>query len=270
MFRLGSVPLAIGLYKKAGFRAESFTTAQEASLPIHIQHEDVDLGKDVHVKILELADLPNVVELDARFFGSRRTQLLTDIYKSSLKDGCLCLEKNGNLLGFIMVRRRQVSKKDGGFAEGPEYAYRLGPCSVLPEYGINGFKTLFQQAIQAVNNDIHDLNGDAKMYVVFPRNADKETIYIDTKELAKAMGINIDLDRVFDEHQDIFKADSSKKNDEQWRYMQSLDFHQEYFEQVMSCTPGEPIETKPTQRKAYKSRARPEGIFASATPGDKA
>ncbi|MBW2174403.1 MAG: GNAT family N-acetyltransferase [Deltaproteobacteria bacterium] len=34
-FRLGSVPLAIGLYKKVGFHAEAFTTSQEAELPLN-------------------------------------------------------------------------------------------------------------------------------------------------------------------------------------------------------------------------------------------
>jgi ribosomal protein S18 acetylase RimI-like enzyme len=34
-FRLGSVPLAIGLYKKVGFHAEAFTTSQGAELPLN-------------------------------------------------------------------------------------------------------------------------------------------------------------------------------------------------------------------------------------------
>ena len=35
-FRLGAVPLAIDLYQDIGFLPESFTTAQEAQLPIHL------------------------------------------------------------------------------------------------------------------------------------------------------------------------------------------------------------------------------------------
>ncbi len=49
--------------------------------------------------------------------------------------------------------------------------------------------------------------------------------------------------------------------------MESLGFHQEYFEQVMSYTPGEAADTPPAQRKAEETRADPEGIFAAATPG---
>jgi hypothetical protein len=110
------------------------------------------------------------------------------------------------------------------------------------------------------------------MYAVFPKNADKEEIYEDTRELAKAMGMdaNMNLDRVFDEHDHIFGAQKSTTPEEQWKYMESLGFHQEYFEQVMSYTPGEAVSTQPAQRKAEETRADPEGIFASATPGDKA
>jgi GNAT superfamily N-acetyltransferase len=43
-FRLGSVPLAIGLYKKVGFHPESFTTAQQAELPLKVEYEEINLG----------------------------------------------------------------------------------------------------------------------------------------------------------------------------------------------------------------------------------
>jgi len=52
--------------------------------------------------------------------------------------------------------------------------------------------------------------------------------------------------------------------------MKRLGFHQEYFEQVMSYTPEEAADTDLAHRKAERTRADPEGIFASATPGDKA
>ena len=110
------------------------------------------------------------------------------------------------------------------------------------------------------------------MYVVFPKNADKEDIYEDTREQAKAMGLdgNMNLDNVFDKHDHIFGVQKSIKNEEQWKYMESLGFHQGYFEQVMSYTPGEAVNTQPAQRNAEETRADPEGIFALATPGDKA
>jgi len=110
------------------------------------------------------------------------------------------------------------------------------------------------------------------MYAVFPKNADQEEIYQDTQELAKAMGMDkgMNLDTIFDEHEHIFRAQESTKNKAQWEYMESMGFHQEYFEQVMSYTPGEAVNTPPGRRKAGETRADPEGIFALATPGDKA
>jgi len=181
------------------------------------------------------------------------------------------MKDQGKGVGFLMLRRRPTSKTEGRFAEGPDYAYRLGPSCVLPEYGINGFKVLFHEAIRTVNEEVRQQEGNARMYTVFPKNADKKEIYEDTRELAGAMGmgLNINLDSVFNEHDHIFGAEKSTKNEEQWRYMKSLGFHQEYFEQVMSYTHGEAVHTQPAHRKAEETRADPEGIFASATPGDK-
>ena len=271
-FRLGSVPLAIGLYKKVGFHAEAFTTSQEAELPLKAEYEAMNLGENIQVKRLDAHDLEAIGEIDERYFKSKRLQFLMNVHNDSIKESCFCLKDQGKVVGFLMLRRRQASKDEIRFAEGPDYAYRLGPSCVLPEYGINGFKALFQEAIRAVNKEVHQLGGSARMYAVFPKNADKEEIYEDTRELAKAMGMdaNMNLDRVFDEHDHIFGARKSTKNEKQWKYMENLGFHQEYFEQVMSYTPGEAVNTQPAQRKAEETRADPEGIFASATPGDKA
>ena len=271
-FRLGSVPLAIGLYKKMGFHAEAFATSQEAELPLKAGYEEMSLGEKIQVERLDAHDLEAIGEIDERYFKSKRPQFLMNVYNDSIKESCFCLKDQGKVVGFIMARRRQASKDKGRFAEGPDYAYRLGPSCVLPEYGITGFKALFQEAIWAVNEEVRQLGGSARMYAVFPKNADKEGIYKDTRKLAKAMGmdVNINLDRVFDEHDHIFGAQKSTKNEEQWKYMESLGFHQEYFEQVMSYTSGEAVNIQPAQRKAEETRADPEGIFASATPGDKA
>lgn len=271
-FRLGSVPLAIGLYKKAGFKAEAFTTAQEAELPLALKEEKIDLGNNIQVTRLAAEDLKDVAELDQQYFKSNRLHLLTDLYNDSNKESCLCLKDNGKVAGFLMVRRRQVSKAQGGFAEGPDYAYRLGPCCVQPGYGVNGFKALFQNAIEGVNKEVVTLGGTATIYVVFPRNADKDEIFQDTRELARAMGMDddMDLDQVFDQHEHIFGAPKSSKNDELWNYMKSLGFHQEYFEQVMCYSPEDAANTQSTQRKTVATQADPEGIFATATPGDKA
>jgi GNAT superfamily N-acetyltransferase len=271
-FRLGAVPLAIGLYKKVGFHAEAFTTSQEAELPLKTEYERMNLGENILVERLEAHDLKAIGEIDERYFKSKRLQFLMNVYNDSIKESCFCLKDQGKVIGFLMLRRRQASKDEGRFAEGPDYAYRLGPSCVLPEYGIDGFKALFQKAIRAVNEEVHQLKGSARMYAVFPKNAEKEEIYKGTRELAKAMGMdaNMEFDRVFDEHNLIFGAQKSTKNEEQWKYMENLGFHQEYFEQVMSYTLGEAVKTQPSQRKAEETRADPEGIFALATPGDKA
>ena len=271
-FRLGAVPLAIGLYKKVGFHAEAFTTSQEAELPIRAEYEKMKLGDNIQVEKLSIHDLEAIGEIDEQYFKSNRLQFLMNVYNDSIKESCFCLKDQGKVVGFLMMRRRQSSKDEGRFAEGPDYAYRLGPSCVLPEYGVNGFKALFQKAIRAVNDEVRQLGGSARMYAVFPKNADKEETYQDTLKLAKAMGMdaNMNLDGVFNEHDHIFGARDSIKNEEQWKYMKSLGFHQEYFEQVMSYTPGEAVNTQPAQRKAEDTRADTEGIFASATPGDKA
>jgi len=270
-FRLGSVPLAIGLYKKVGFHAEAFTTSHEAKLPLKAEYKEMNLGENTQLERLNSHDLEAIGEIDERYFKSKRLPFLMNIYSDSIKESCFCLKDHGKIVGFLMLRRRQASKDEGHFVEGPDYAYRLGPSCVLPEYGINGFKALFQEAMLAVNEEVRQLGGSARMYAVFPKNADKEEIYEDTRELAKAMGIdaNMNVDSVFDEHDHIFGAPKSTKNEEQWKYMESLGFHQEYFEQVMSYTPGEEVNTQPAQRNAEETRADPEGIFASATPGDK-
>ena len=271
-FRLGAVPLAIGLYKKVGFHAEAFTTSQEAELPLKAEYERLNLDGNILVERLEAHDLEAIGEIDKRYFKSKRLQFLMNVYNDSIKESCFCLKDQKKVVGFLMLRRRQASKDEGRFAEGPDYAYRLGPSCVLPEYGINGFKALLQKAIRVVNEEVHQLGGSAKIYAVFPKNANKEEIYEDTRELAKSMDMdtNIKLDKVFDEHDLIFGAQKSKKNEEQWKYMEYMGFHQEYFEQVMSYTPGEALNTQPSKRKAEETRADTEGIFASATPGDKA
>ncbi len=271
-FRLGAVPLAIGLYKKVGFHAEFFTTAQEAELPLKAKYDEINLGENIQIESLDAHDLEAISEIDKRYFKSKRLQFLMNIYNDSIKESCFCLKDKKKIVGFLMLRRRKVSRNEGQFAEGPDFVYRLGPSCVLPEYGINGFKALFQKAIHAVNKEVHQLEGNAKIYAVFPKNANKEDIYQDTRDLAKAMGMdtNIKLDKIFDEHDLIFEVQKSKKNEEQWKYMENLGFHQEYFEQVMSYTPGEALNTQPSKRKAKETKAGTEGIFASATPGDKA
>lgn len=270
-FRLGSVPLAIGLYRRMGFHAEAFTTAQQADLPLDAGRGSTDLGADATVERLEARDMEAVARLDEQYFKSNRRPLLAALFHDSLEGGCVCLKDRGRLAGFLMVRCRQTSRAEARIAEGPDHVYRLGPCCVAPELGINGFKALFQTAIQAVNEQVRQQTGTAKIYCVFPRNPQREEIYGDTEDLARAMGMDWDLnlDRVFDEHDLIFGRQTSVKNDAQWQYMHDLGFRQEYFEQVMYYTP-EQTGQQESSRLADQTRADTEGIFASATPGDKA
>ncbi len=270
-YRLGSVPLAIGLYKKLGFSAEAFTTSQKAELPLRFDYENLNMGEHFQVERLGEEDLEAAADIDRQFFRSDRLGLLRDLYKDSMREGCVCLKNRGKIVGFLMIRQRQTSKEEGGFAQGPDHVYRLGPSCVLSKYGVKGFKALFQEGIRAVNKEVTDLDGSARIYAVFPRNADRKQIFKDTQELAEAMDVeNMNFDLVFDEHDHIFGAKKSQKNEDQWTYMENLGFQQEYFEQVMSYTFGEEKTNQSHQRKAETTRADPEGIFALATPGDKA
>ena len=131
-FRLGAVPLAIGLYKKAGFRTEAFTTAQEAELPLEAEYDEIRLDKNITVEKLHAYDLKTVADIDAQYFKSNRLALLTDIYNDSMS--CVCLKNKGTIAGFLMIRRRHTSKDDGCFAEGPDYAYP--PWPVLHPAGL--------------------------------------------------------------------------------------------------------------------------------------
>ena len=115
-FRLGSVPLAIGVYKKAGFRAESFTTAQKAELPLKMMVDKIDLGAGMHLEQIRPEDLEAVIDLDASFFKSDRSGLLKRLYQDSIKPGCVCLKDRGKLVGFLMIRQRKASKTEEGFA----------------------------------------------------------------------------------------------------------------------------------------------------------
>ena len=119
-FRLGSVPLAIGLYKKVGFHAEAFTTAQEAELPLKAEYEEMNLGVNIQVERADVHDLGAIGEIDERYFKSRRLELLANLYNDSIKESCFCMKDQGKVVGFLMVRRRQASKEEGRFAEGPD------------------------------------------------------------------------------------------------------------------------------------------------------
>ena len=265
-FRLGSVPTAIGAYKKVGFQAESFTTAQQASLPLDNRTSVPVLDKAISVESMTPQDLINdVVRIDETYFGSNRSALFHQLHQDSIQDSCLCLKDQGKIVGYIMIRRRSASKEEGQFAEGPDLVYRLGPSCVLPEYGVEGFKILLNEAIAPVNAEVRHSGMSAKIYVVFPQNGDKERIYADFE----AMGGN-HPEHVFNEHDHIFGDESLAKNDELWTHMQSMGFKQEYFEQTMSVTAGEASGLAPTERAGRHTLADTEGIFASATPGDKA
>ncbi len=264
-FRLGSVPTAIGAYKKVGFRAESFTTAQEVRLPLKFEDAAAELESDESLLPMTPEDVSRgVASLDETYFRSSRIELFRELFADSVPGSRLCLKKDNEIAGFIMIRRRLALKKEGGFLEGPDAAYRLGPCCVRPDIGLRGFRILLQKAMEPVHAEAERLEGRAKLYVVFPQNAVKSRIYA----AFESMG-GKDPDRVFNEHAHIFGSQPLEKNEELWTYMHRLGFRQEYFEQVMSVTPGEDS-TFPEKREAMQTQANSEGIFATATPGDKA
>jgi len=265
-FRLGSVPTAIGAYKKVGFQAESFTTAQEAFLPIDLAADTPVPYEKISVEDMTPEDLANdVVRIDEAYFKSNRINLFKELYQDSIRKSCLCLKDRGRIVGFIMIRKRTVSKEEGGFAEGPSLAYRLGPSCVLPEYGLKGFKALFEKAIRPINDEVEHSGMSARIYVVFPQNGNRQRIFRDFQDMGGTRP-----EQVFNEHDHIFGANPISKNDELWAYMESLGFSQEYFEQAMSVMPGEEVGLDPEKRAGYHTLADGEGIFASATPGDKA
>ena len=137
-FRLGSVPLAIGLYTRLGFHPELLTTAQEVDLPLKISFKEI--GNEQNVRKIRQDDLEEICKIDESYFKSNRLKLFNELYKDSIKESCLCLEEKGRIVGFIMIRRRSSSKIEGDFEEGPDYVYRLGPSCVFPGIGIKGFK----------------------------------------------------------------------------------------------------------------------------------
>ena len=77
-FRLGAVPLAIGLYRNIGFSPESFTSAQEALLPIPLAADRAGLDGSAQIHRIEPGDLPEIATVDARYLKSDRLFLLRD------------------------------------------------------------------------------------------------------------------------------------------------------------------------------------------------
>jgi GNAT superfamily N-acetyltransferase len=261
-FRLGAVPLAVGLYRRLGFSAEAFTSAREAALPIALPTGGTELDGRVQMPLITREDLHDISKLDARYFKSDRLFLLRELYRDSIRQACLCLKEADVIGGFIMIRRRQASKTEAGLIAGPEYTYRIGPSCILPKYGIHGFSALLHKALLAINEEVAHLDGSAKIYVVFPKNADATS----AKTSSEKQGL-ADRD---DDHATVLAATGSAKNESQAQLMTGLGFHQEYFEQVMVHSTSK--HTKETRRglDADDSRPDPEGVFASATPGDKA
>ncbi len=263
-FRLASVPEAIKFYQKPPhvFHPEYFTTAQQAALPLDIDMEHTGLEEEV--REIEPDDIEAISTMDARFFRSDRLGLFRQLHEDSIKKCCLCLEINGEIKGFLMVRRRKCSKQEGNFRDGPDHVFRIGPCCVSVEYGMKGFKALFQKAIRHLDDLVKGLNGEARMYIVFPRNARKEEIYEDLLRRGK------DPVKVFAGGEQLFQTEGSVKNTEQWEYLEDLGFREEYYELVMSHTIIEDPKTDHHTLKARETRANAQGIFASASPGDKA
>jgi hypothetical protein len=161
-----------------------------------------------------------------------------------------------------MIRRRRASKTEAGFAEGPEYAYRIGPSCVLPEYGTKGFSALLQQALLAVNDEVAHHAGSAKVTILFPMNAAASD--------ATPATSGPPTRRVADSQLMASADTTSAKNQAQRRLMAELGFHQEYVEQVMAYSRSASTTHELGPSNTDETRPDPAGIFASATPGDKA
>jgi hypothetical protein len=99
-FRLGSVPLAIGLYKKVSFNAETFTTAQEADLPLKVEIEKMALGKNIQVEKIDVQNLEAIAKIDDQYFKSNRMEFFKNVYDYSIKESCLCLKDGEGLWDF--------------------------------------------------------------------------------------------------------------------------------------------------------------------------
>jgi hypothetical protein len=118
---------------------------------------------------------------------------------------------------------------------------------------------LLRQALRAINDEVAQLEGSAKITILFPMNTDATTV-----TPAQPPSWVRDSPR-------IASTDKTPaKNDAQRQLMAELGFRQEYFEQVMAYAPLASSRHGARTSSADKTRPDPAGLFASATPGDKA
>ncbi|MFP3951634.1 MAG: GNAT family N-acetyltransferase [Candidatus Bathyarchaeia archaeon] len=109
--RLYSVPEAQFLYKRLGFKCEHLSLRY---LGIAKQHEYFETDR------MERREIRDVVELDRRFFGYDREEMLRRIY-SDHGDLCFTSSSKGKIIGFIMGK------------EGRDNV-RVGPWICVPRY----------------------------------------------------------------------------------------------------------------------------------------
>jgi GNAT superfamily N-acetyltransferase len=107
---LDSVPLAIPLYRRLGFK--------EVQPSLRFTGEGQPLESE-HAKRMRPSDLPEVAELDGRIFGASRDRVLKRVFED-FPETCFVARVGGTLTGFIMA------KEGEGF-------HRIGPWICDPD-----------------------------------------------------------------------------------------------------------------------------------------
>jgi predicted N-acetyltransferase YhbS len=108
--RLDSVPRAVPLYRRLGFR-EEYPSLRFTSVGRRLPWEGVER--------ITQADLPGVLELDRRFFGAQRGRILKRVFLD-FPDLCFLAREGSGVVGYIMAK----------IGEG---VHRIGPWICKPE-----------------------------------------------------------------------------------------------------------------------------------------
>jgi GNAT superfamily N-acetyltransferase len=101
--RLDSVPRAIPLYRRLGFREEYPSLRFIGRAESHPY---------TGVEAMEEWELPEVLDLDGRFFGADRGRMLRRV-RADHPDMCFTAREGGRLLGYIMAKEGASNVKIG-------------------------------------------------------------------------------------------------------------------------------------------------------------
>jgi GNAT superfamily N-acetyltransferase len=109
---LDSVPKAIPLYKRLGFR--------DVQPSLRFTGEGKPLESE-HAERMKPSDLSDVVELDGRVFGAPRGRVLRRVFED-FPETCFVARAGGTLTGFIMAKEGEVFHRIGPWVCDPERA----------------------------------------------------------------------------------------------------------------------------------------------------